>query len=324
MKKIVIRSICIALVMLIGICMLNTVSFAEPVKTKKVILGWHHYDMDKGFYNPDDEGKPIKILYYLVFDGKDKNGEKKTSYVFREFNGKIGDTINSTENLDSIKDYAGETYTDCDIHTIGLPIYNKNYLYACAIGNSHDEISLQFLQNMNTNTTAKLAQGSKILDIDKNDLPIRFTIAKKQDGKEIYPFVNKKRARVVERTMNFKEGIMPVWDDDESNDESFKRAIDGSMLEMFNPYSGKTISFELRAEFAGPKKADLEKRYELSMKGDDIKGWTLTLKSKPEAKQEIKPIPKTGDSSKVNMYMAFVAISAFAFVLVVLKRKATK
>lgn len=326
MKKRLLVLMSLAIVIASLFSAVNIVAMAAPGDDMEVTIRWNVKD-GKGHYNPDNEGKKVKIYYYLEFRGKDKNGNKQDwLYAQRIFDGKIGDTIVTKEPTKSIKDWNGNIYTDCEIFGVYFPLYPKNsekqiqgnHIYGVSQGVNGNELWATFDQNMETTTMAKVAPGSKIADEDKNNLPIKFTVAKidTKTGKETYPVISNSGMEI-HRIMNFKAGEMQVWND-ENEGYSFRRAIDVNTFGMFNPYTGKHNKFILKAEFTGPRKAELEKRYSLDMTGDDLKGWTLTLTSKNN--NPAKAYPKTGDSSNIAIYGMILLISLAGVAIITLKR----
>ena len=335
MKKRILVLMSLAIVIVSLFSALNIIAMAAP-GDMEVTIKWH-YKGNKGYYNPADEGKNVNIYYFLEFRGKDKNGNKKNwLYAQRTFKGKIGDTIVTTEPTNSIEDMNGDTYTDCEIFGIYFPLYPGNHTYGVSHGvdQGKNELWAQFDQNMETTTIGKIAPGTKIADEDKNNMPIKFTVAriKFSNNKEeyTYPLSSKNSGKTIYNIMNFKVGEMQVWND--ANEKySFRRAIIANALSMFNPYTGKSNKYILKAEFTGPRKAELEKRYNLDMTGDDLKGWTLTLSSKETNNNETnnnetnnnnpaKTYPKTGDSSNIAIYGMILLISVAGVAIIILKR----
>jgi len=104
---------------------------AEGNKTQDIFLLWQHYSMGKGWYNPKDEGKEVSFHYVLKFRGKNKNGEVKnrlsTNYI--TYKGKIGEDFKISVPVDKIESKDGETYTDCEIYQIDIPISEENRIY---------------------------------------------------------------------------------------------------------------------------------------------------------------------------------------------------
>lgn len=324
MKKRLLVLMSLAIVIASLFSAINIVAMAAQGDVE-VTIKWHVKD-GKGFYNPADEGKKVAIPYFIEFKGKDKEGKQKEwLYTQRTFKGKIGDTIVTKEPTNSITDMNGNTYTDCEIFGIYMPVYAGNHIYGVSSGINGNELLAKFDQNMETTTMAKVAPGSKIADEDKNDLPIKFTVAKidPKTGEETYPFKSKNSGKIIHNIMNFKVGEMQVWNDPNEG-YSFRRAINANALDMFNPYTGKYNKFILKAEFTGPRKAELEKRYSLDMTGDDLKGWTLTLTSKNNGgstgTKPAKEAPKTGDSSSIAIYGMILLISLAGVAIITLKR----
>lgn len=334
MKKrlLVLMSLAIVIVSLFSAA--NIVAMAAPGDDVRVEIKWH-VEEGKGYYNPVDEGKNVSIYYYLEFNGKDENGEQKTwRYAPRIFKGKIGDTIVTTEHTKEMLDMNGKKYTDCDIFGIYVPLfqdtpkYKGNHIYGVSQGVNpeHTELWAHFDQNMETTTIGKIAPGTTIADEDKNDLSIKFTVAKinVKTGEETYPMISNSNMEI-HRIMNFKDGEMQVWND-ANEGYCFRRAIDVNTFGMFNPYNGRGYKYILKAEFAGTRKAELEKRYNLDMAGDDLKGWTLTLSSKETNNNETnnnnpaKTYPKTGDSSNIAIYGMILLISVAGVAIITLKR----
>lgn len=65
-------------------------------------------------------------------------------------------------------------------------------------------------------------------------------------------------------------------------DGAFKSAVEQNKLDQFSPYrpNSRMRELKLHADFTGENKASLDKKYKLSVSGDDLKGWTVTLSSK--------------------------------------------
>lgn len=268
----------LALVMVLGTFL--TMDVAKAGKTQDVSFYWHHYDTGKGYYNPEDEGKPVSFAFFIEFKGTGEDGQVHTGlYSQLIYSGKIGEETRITVPVDEITDNKNNKYTDCTIYSIFVPIYSGNTIYATSGGD--ESLSYMLQQNMETKTQAKIAENSIILDEDRGAMPIlyRATVTREEDGKEVTEIAkSRKNGKVIQKTLLFREGDVPVWS--ENRAESFYRAIFQSELEPFNPYSGKYKTFHLIAEFTGNRKTELDERYQLTVEGDDLKGWTLTLSSK--------------------------------------------
>lgn len=293
MKKNLRKSTVLILTMMVAFSMLLGTSsvFAEGGSGEnigKITFKWHHYNKDKGYYNPADEGKDVSFLYIFGFKGKDKNGNiKRGLYAQRMYNGKIGETKVDEIDLSSVKDQKGDTYTDCEFDGIYLPLYEGgNTKYGASRDEKSKEITVQFDQNMETHTKMSIEEGAIIFEEDLNNMPILFDVEKV--GGE-YPYKNIQNGNEIKRIVNFKEGDIYLSLDDGRDDYSFYRAIIQNRLGMFNPYNSNKNEYKIHANFDGKRKAELEERYSLAMSGNDLDGWNLVLKSniKKGVKKEV-------------------------------------
>ena len=258
----------------------------EGSKTQDVYLLWHHSGKDKGWYNPEDEGKEISFEYVLKFSGKDKNGQTKynLSTDYRNYNGKIGQELKISVPVDEMESKDGEKYTDCKIERIDVPINTGNRIYGAGATRKDKDVAVNITQNMETMTKRVIAPGAIILDDDKENMKVRFTLAEWKDGNETYPVVNRRRPLDLE--IDFTEGESALVIDS----RTFYRAAFANDLSIFSPFTGKFRDFKLHADFSGDNKDELNKKYNLDVSGDDINGWTVTLSSKIKKgeKEEIK------------------------------------
>lgn len=247
----------------------------------KITIQWHR-NGDRGYYNSADEGKDISFWYIFGFNGKDKDGNMKTGlFAQRMYSGKIGETKVYEIDLSSVKDQKGDTYTDCEFNGLYLSLYRGNTKYGASRDEKSKEITALLQQNMETHTKMTVEDGSIILESDKNDMPVLFDIEYKEVGKDSeYPFKNKQNLNAIKRTLNFKEGEIDLSLDNDADDYSFYRAVNGNSLQTFNPWTPRVNEYKLHANFTGNRKDLLEERYTLAMSGNDIDGWNLVLKSK--------------------------------------------
>lgn len=250
---------------------------AEGNKTQDIFLLWQHYSMGKGWYNPKDEGKEVSFHYVLKFRGKNKNGEVKnrlsTNYI--TYKGKIGQDFRISVPVDEIKSKDGETYTDCEIYQIDIPISEENRIYGGSATVKDTFIATNIVQNMETLTKMVISPGAIILEGDKENIKVRFSVAQIKEGHETYPLYNRNR-KPVDAEIDFKEGEEAIA----LASRNFYRAVFGNQLDLFSPYTGKYKEHKLHADFSGDNKDELNKKYNLEVSGDDIKGWTVTLSSK--------------------------------------------
>ena len=250
---------------------------AEGNKTQDIFLLWQHYSMGKGWYNPKDEGKEVSFHYVLKFRGKNKNGEVKnrlsTNYI--TYKGKIGEDFKISVPVDKIESKDGETYTDCEIYQIDIPISEENRIYGGSATVKDTFIATNIVQNMETLTKMVISPGAIILEGDKENIKVRFSVAQIKEGHETYPLYNRNR-KPVDAEIDFKEGEEAIA----MASRNFYRAVFGNQLDLFSPYTGKYKEHKLHADFSGDNKDELNKKYGLDVSGDDINGWTVTLSSK--------------------------------------------
>lgn len=250
---------------------------AEGNKTQDIFLLWQHYSMGKGWYNPKDEGKEVSFHYVLKFRGKNKNGEVKnrlsTNYI--TYKGKIGEDFKISVPVDKIESKDGETYTDCEIYQIDIPISEENRIYGGSATVKDTFIATNIVQNMETLTKMVISPGAIILEGDKENIKVRFSVAQIKEGHETYPLYNRNR-KPVDAEIDFKEGEEAIA----MASRNFYRAVFGNQLDLFSPYTGKYKEHKLHADFSGDNKDELNKKYNLDVSGDDINGWTVTLSSK--------------------------------------------
>lgn len=202
-------------------------------------------------------------------------------FAQRMYSGKIGETKVYEIDLSSVKDQKGDTYTDCEFNGLYLSLYRGNTKYGASRDEKSKEITALLQQNMETHTKMTVEDGSIILKSDKNNMPVLFDIEYKEEGKDSeYPFKNKQNLNAIKRTLNFEEGEIDLSLDDDADDYSFYRAVNGNSLQTFNPWTPRVNEYKLHANFTGNRKDLLEERYTLAMSGNDIDGWNLVLKSK--------------------------------------------
>lgn len=247
----------------------------------KITIQWHR-NGDRGYYNPADEGKDISFWYIFGFNGKDKDGNMKTGlFAQRMYSGKIGETKVYEIDLSSVKDQKGDTYTDCEFNGLYLSLYRGNTKYGASRDEKSKEITALLQQNMETHTKMMVEDGSIILESDKNNMPVLFDIEYKEEGKDSeYPFKNKQNLNAIKRTLNFEEGEIDLSLDNDADDYSFYRAVNGNSLQTFNPWTPRVNEYKLHANFTGDREDVLKERYTLAMSGNDLDGWNLVLKSK--------------------------------------------
>ena len=246
--------------------------------------------MIRGDYNVQLDGESISFDYCLRFDGMDAEGNRKTSLRTEPltYNGTIGHDTTIPVVVSEMRDYEGNVYTDCSIYATDI-LYDPSSIVLMAGNASNDPVVAQICQNMKIYTNCVLADGSIILEQDKGNLNVNYCIASKgiSDTDFSQPYKGSSHSPI-EYEILFEPGFLDLF-----SSRSFRRAITGNSLSMFTYVSGRTITFKLVAEFTGERKADLDKRYNLDVTGDDESGWTVTLTSniKEDADIERTEIP---------------------------------
>lgn len=299
MKKFSKKFSILTMVTLIAIAMLMSIPsvFAEGGDEEnigEITLQWHVKD-NKGYYNPDDEGKDVSFWYMFGFKGKDEEGNMKSGLFGQmRYDGKIGETKVDKIDLSNLRDQQGNTYKDCEFEGFYLPVYKQpnsqysNTKYGVSLDEKSKKIFALIQENMETHTKMSVEEGAIILGNDLNDMPILFDIELVGGG---YPYKNKQNSNEIKRIVNFYKGEIDLSLDDSRNDYSFSRAVSGNNLGMFNPYNTGKNEYKLHANFTGERKSDLDERYSLTISGNDINGWNLVLSSK------IKEGTKTEESN---------------------------
>ena len=268
-----------------------------PAEEKKgtITIKWHHYDTGKGFYNPADEGKEVTLVLGVLAKGKDAHGQnKRFFFVFNPITGefnkpttmKIGDEHSHELSLESLKDVDGNTYTDCKLTDPVVKIGGLNRIYSQGSSSTPpNKIVFNFDQNMETKTIAKIAEGTTIAEEDKPNMMVHYWIEMSKDGGEPQTVVDRQHNPLSE-TRLFQAGEVKFIAEPGSNRNCFARAVHQNVLGVFSAYTGKYKEFDLKAEWTGDHKDELNKRYKLKVDGNDLDGWTVTLSNLPEEKPE--------------------------------------
>ena len=291
-------------------------SFADPQADEEKYMfdiRWQDKKLKEGEYvdyDPKLKGKEIDAQFCLEIVGKyeDENGNEQTETVYSNWvNTTL--TIGKTSTIDirKLKYKEGTNlgkYKSIDIISLTWPVhpYTGNYRWNLTDGsydadNEHPNRRFtEINQSMSTRVEYEQEDKSIILDEDKDNINLKYNI-KKKGSDEL--FKNPKRGDVVvteEEKFTTKE--RNEWDKwlstkrPQADDDSMNMAVRSAYLESFNRINNrKDREFELVVGFKGKDDQDterLKKYYTLKIKGDDLKGWTVTLGSnlKEEKKQE--------------------------------------
>lgn len=257
----------------------NKVSAPSKYEKGKVSLKWH-FNGNKGFYNPDDEGKDISLNVWIEIKGTGDDGKEIGTWILKKVNTKIGDNLEFEFPTSEVKDYKGRTIKNFELINVDAfpDKYNRTYQFSKSHNYDKGLLEGTFIQNMNTSFNSKKEENSIILDEDKDNMNIEYTINLIQDGK-VTEKIKRKGKETISSIRKFEEGTYNFYNTDKTN-SSFFRSFIGNALGMFSPYTGKYKTYELKANFTGDNAERLRKLYSLDMQGNDLDGWNLTLKSK--------------------------------------------
>ena len=184
----------------------------------------------------------------------------------------------------------------------GVPFNTQYGLRTGAFNNVSDFASSStVVQNMNSHYTFTLAPGTRL---PKGVVP-KITFKAQQRNiidKSNFTDVKESSLTLVQQDENF-ENNKSAWltDSDRSifadavNDDSLELRYDAPL--SYNPNRGTKINeYRVLCEFsdANPNKAWLEKRYSITVSGNDIDGWNVTLTAKPFPHVDVTFEDKTG------------------------------
>lgn len=283
-----------------------------PAEEKKgtITIKWHHYDTGKGFYNPDDEGKEVTLVLGVLAEGKDDHGQnKRFLFVINpktgEFNKpttmKIGEERSCELSLKSLKDRDGKTYTDCKLTDPVVQLGGSNRIYSQGSSSTPpNKIVFNFQQNMETKTIAQIAEGTTIAEEDIPNMMVHYWIEMSKDGGKLQKVQDRKNNPLSENRL-FQAGEVKFIAEPGSNRNCFARAVHQNVLGVFSAYTGRYKEFYLKAEWTGPHKDELHKRYDLVVTGNDLEGWTVTLSNRKEKKPEEPPTPSVPSAEYVDI-----------------------
>ena len=263
-----------------------------PAKTEQPIYVMWKDGNDLPSYNTADQGKEVQVLLEVDYYRTDLSGTRKfeTKYLFSSL--KVGENkvwqfpLSRLEKLDEVQDIEIES-----IKTV--PYSGKSTIYGTGITGRTvggvDMVTMAMEQNMNTDVEVKKEDGAIILEEDQADLKIRYWVEKFYDPVTESKGVAKGNdGKPIAVTLPFKEEKVTLALDIYSTTYYFYYGVVQNSLDLYSGTMGKYKKFVLHAEFnpgTDERKEELSKRYTLEMPGDDLTGWTLTLKSKIKEKK---------------------------------------
>lgn len=285
MKKVISVILSFILVFFVAINSISIFAQTSQDKTQEITYKWNTGGGTQGYYNPNDRNnKQIHLKFLLIFKGY-KDGQLTDNHKQLDTRAlTIGSTTPARNEVrtDIMLDEDGKPYKDCEIYDVKLPLSNENSIYSIETEKYGKNFTSYLKQNMQTKTTSKLVDNAIILPSDKDNMPVRFTVTKRNETENI-----KNNTVEISRIINFKAGNLDIWDD-EKTDSSFKKAIEESKLVLFDRTGVRVNDYVLKAEFYGEKKDELNKRYSLKMEGNDLDGFTLSLSSKVKKKEKVQ------------------------------------
>lgn len=285
MKKVISVILSFILVFFVAINSISIFAQTSQDKTQEITYKWNTGGGTQGYYNPNDRNnKQIHLKFLLIFKGY-KDGQLTDNHKQLDTRAlTIGSTTPARNEVrtDIMLDEDGKPYKDCEIYDVKLPLSNENSIYSIETEKYGKNFTSYLKQNMQTKTTSKLVDNAIILPSDKDNMPVRFTVTKRNETENI-----KNNNVEISRIINFKAGNLDIWDD-EKTDSSFKKAIEESKLVLFDRTGVRVNDYVLKAEFYGEKKDELNKRYSLKMEGNDLDGFTLSLSSKVKKKEKVQ------------------------------------
>ena len=286
MKKVISVILSFILVFFVAINSISIFAQTSQDKTQEITYKWNTGGGTQGYYNPNDRNnKQIHLKFLLIFKGY-KDGQLTDNHKQLDTRAlTIGSTTPARNEVrtDIMLDEDGKPYKDCEIYDVKLPLSDKNSIYSIETEKHGKNFTSYLKQNMQTKTTSKLVDNAIILPSDKDNMPVRFTVTKRNETENI-----KNNNVEISRIINFKAGNLDIWDDDEKTPSSFKKAIEESQLVLFDRTGVRVNDYVLKAEFYGEKKDELNKRYSLKMEGNDLEGFTLSLSSKVKKKEKVQ------------------------------------
>ena len=270
-----------------------------PAEEKKgtITATWLHYDTGKGYYNPEDTDKEVTLALFVLAEGENAQGEREefwfmynpvTKELHKPTKMQIGHKYTGTIPLNEMTLPNGKVYKNISFtNTAYLHLGAQNRIYGASFGNqpSKNLVLFEICQNMQTLTTLKIAQGTTILEDDKPNMNVRYWIQKSEGNgpREIFLARN---GNPYEETRLFQEGELDFIAKKGNGDRTFRDAVWQNAMNQYNPYTGRYKEFYLKAEWTGPHKEELNKRYNLDVKGNDLDGWTVTLSNRPPEKPQ--------------------------------------
>lgn len=271
----------------------------EEENMGSLTVQWDYGVPGKGFYNPGDKGNKVTLNFWLRAEGTGEDGNiTKFWFMYNPDTGEfdkpttveIGREYSHKFSLNEIQSSKGETFKNCKLIAHDVDIDSNNRIYGAGNGGSKETPNdrvLYVIQNMETKTILEIEPGSIILEDDKENMMVHYWVEKSREGSTTRERVknNRQRKEFTESRL-FIKGDLDFLDGTNKERTSFRYGVIQNQFGQFSPFVEGKTDFFLGAEWAdGEHKPDLDKRYTLERTGDDLTGWTFTLKSKIKEKK---------------------------------------
>ncbi len=282
---------------------MEPVQMGDPGSEEEENMGsltvqWDYSVPGKGFYNPEDKGNKVTLNFWLRAEGTGEDGNiTKFWFMYNPDTGEfdkpttveIGKKYSHKFSLNEIQSSKGETFKNCKLIAHDVDIDSNNRIYGA--GNSTSEETpndrvLYVIQNMETKTILEIEPGSIILEDDRENMMVHYWVEKSRDGSTPERVKNNRQRKEFTESRLFIKGDLDFLDGTNKERTSFRYGVIQNQFGQFSPFVKGKTDFFLGAEWAdGEHKPDLDKRYTLERTGDDLTGWTFTLKSKIKEKK---------------------------------------
>ena len=268
-------------------------------KDEKVTHHKNYDESEEGKAPGEHKGKKVYLTTVVRYEGINQDGEKKEFFVYGYIPSKVGEAAVIKVPKKYTDKQTGETYTNLKFVNFYLPNWGGNTKWGYGLhGEMFDEslvpsntksfTRVEIDQQANTHIEYKIKENSTILDEDKDNIKIKYNMhmSKKEDGGFSDEELSKLRnGNDIEATDKF-ENENKKWLSALNENSNFGDAVSDNHLPLFSAYTGKYKKYRLSAEFTGENSQRLNELYTLTVEGNDLEGWTVTLGSKIKSKKQ--------------------------------------
>ena len=268
-------------------------------KDEKVTHHKNYDESEEGKVPGEHKGKGAYLRTVVRYEGINQDGEKKEFFVYGYIPSKVGEGAVIKVPKTYKDEQTGETYTNLKFVNFYLPNWGGNTKWGFGLaGEMFDEslvpsntksfTRVEIDQQANTHIEYKIKENSTILDEDKDNIKIKYNIhmsKKEDDGFSDEELSELRNGDIIEATDKF-ENENKKWLSALNEDSNFGDAVSDNNLPLFSAYTGKYKNYRLSAEFTGENSQRLNELYTLTVEGNDLEGWTVTLGSKIKNKKQ--------------------------------------